>query len=332
MSRQIIENETGQEEAVSIGNGQLVSMQVVQDVYNEMTGKTEKLSKSIKSNHKTKFEDVEQLNTKVHQLYEQYNILENNCNITLYHIDDCNEVFSSFERFRLYDKSSLSAVENIRLQYNFLILLPKSNRPQTYTLEINIHSRSAIRKKSEKEHGLSKRIMNIVSSRTAVIEIEYIDYTVARNFMVTIQHWFEALDSTERNKVVEIIQDHTHSIVFSFKYISALFILTYFYLNHESWLQSAMSIELIFKLSILCFGSVFILSGIAARLGITLARSIENIHPMSYLKLNRGDDKAILCLQKSNKKSIAKVLLSVLFTIGINVFSAWLVLKIGINM
>ena len=135
MTQEILERNDDQEKSVvSLGDGAMVSMQMVQDVYNEITGKTENISKSYRLHHKTLLVDLEQLNIKIHQLYEQYNIIENNCNVTLYHVDDCKEIYSSFERFRFGDKSSLSSVENIRLQYNFLILLPKTNRPQPYKL------------------------------------------------------------------------------------------------------------------------------------------------------------------------------------------------------
>ena len=116
MSQEIIEqSEKEDNSSISVGNGRMVSMQAIQDIYNEITGKTEKLSKSYRNDHKTSFEVIEQLNIKIYQLYEQYNIIEKNCNVTLYHIDDCKEVYSSFERFKLYDRSSTSPIENIRL-------------------------------------------------------------------------------------------------------------------------------------------------------------------------------------------------------------------------
>ena len=198
MTQEILERNDDQEKSVvSLGDGAMVSMQMVQDVYNEITGKTENISKSYRLHHKTSLVDLEQLNIKIHQLYEQYNIIEDNCNVTLYHVDDCKEVFSSFERFKLGDKSSLSSVGNIRLQYNFLILLPKTNRPQPYKIEVDIHSRAAIKQKASKEHGMARRIMHIVASRTAILEIEYIDYTVARNFRTAIDSWFNGLEQSK---------------------------------------------------------------------------------------------------------------------------------------
>lgn len=55
-------------ESVRLDTGKDVSFQVFQDVYNEITGKKEKLSKNIKINHVTKKEDMIQLNEKIKQI------------------------------------------------------------------------------------------------------------------------------------------------------------------------------------------------------------------------------------------------------------------------
>jgi len=333
LSQEIIERNEGEEKStVAIGDGSMVSMQMVQDVYNEITGKTETVSKSYRIHHKTKLQDLEQLNIKIHQLYEQYNIIEDNCNATLYHVDDCKEVYSSFERFRMADKSSLSSVENIRLQYNFLILLPKTHRPQPYKIEIDIHSRAAIKQKAAKEHGMPKRIMNIVASRTAVVEIEYIDYTVARNFRTAIDQWFGGLNQSPESRALNFLQDNSHNLSLVTRYSSALFICLYFFFQSGNWLSSATTLEQMFKMAVVAFGAVFIVSGIAGRFGSAIGHAVDSIQPLSYLKLTRGDEKAIQDLEGENSKNKRKSFINIGLTIALNVASAWVAHKMGIGM
>jgi len=171
-------------------------MQVVQDIYNELTGKSEKLTKIFDINHKANFEDIGQLHSKILQLYEQYNIVSKNCSVTVYYIDDGKDQFSSFERFQLLDRSSTSPVENIRLVYNFLIVLPKTDRPQSYEIEVDIHSRAALRKRAQSEMGRTK-IFFQTFRQTGQVDIEYVDYTVARNFRVAIEGWFNSLEKVK---------------------------------------------------------------------------------------------------------------------------------------
>jgi hypothetical protein len=333
LTQEILERNDSQEKsAVSLGDGTMVSMQMVQDVYNEITGKTENISKSYRLHHKTSLVDIEQLNIKIRQLYEQYNIIENNCNVTLYHVDDCKEVYSSFERFKIGDKSSLSSVENIRLQYNFLILLPKTNRPQSYKIEVDIHSRAAISQKASKEHGMTRRIMHIVASRTAVLEIEYIDYTVARNFRTAIDSWFNGLEQSKESKALNFIQDNSQNISIITRYLSALFICAYFFNQSSNWLTSLSSIEHLFKIAVVAFGTVFIVSGIAGRFGTEIGRSIDSVQPLSFLNITRGDQKAISELEDGNKKNWRKSFINIALTIVINIFSAWLAYNVGIGI
>lgn len=333
MSQELIEqNETEEQSSVSVGSGRMVSMQVIQDVYNEITGKTEKLSKSYRLHHQATFDDIEQLNIKIHQLYEQYHIFEHNCNVTLFHTNDCKEVYSSFERFKAYDRSSLSPVENIRLEYNFLIILPKTKRPQSYTIAVDVHSRAAIKQKAENEHGMPKRIMRIFATKTARLDIEYVDYTVARNFQTTIDNWFSALEQSKSGKLLEITQDYTHNLPVFLRSASILFLCAFFFLQFPSWFPSGLTLESLFKLSVLCFGSVFLLSGIASKIGASIGQAIDNIQPLSYVKLNRGDEKSISDLKRSNNMHKAKSAFGLLVAVGINLLSAWIVGHFGIGM
>lgn len=83
---------------VDLGGGQRASMQAVQHIYNQITGRSEQLTRLYTINHSTGFDDLGQLNAKICQLYEQYNIVSQNCSITLLHVDDQKQTFSSFER------------------------------------------------------------------------------------------------------------------------------------------------------------------------------------------------------------------------------------------
>ena len=65
------------------------------------------------------------------QVCEQYNIEAQNTSVTVYHLDDTKEAFSSFERFRIYNQSATSPVESVVLKYNFLIVLPRTRKAQS---------------------------------------------------------------------------------------------------------------------------------------------------------------------------------------------------------
>lgn len=333
LSKGIIEGKiSGEKPLVSIGNGQKVSMQIIQDLYNQITGKKERLLKHYQIKHRTALQDLQLLNDKIYQTCEQYEVVSENCNVTVYLVNDCKQTFSSFEKFEMYDQTSLSSTENIRLQYNLLIVPTKTNSPQSYKIEIDIHSRAAIKQKYSKERGLSRSIMNLMASQTGVLEIEYIDYIIAKTLHDTIDTWFEGLNQSKENKYLNFLQDNSHHVPLVTCYLSALFICAYFFNQTESWLTTQSSPVELFKISLVAFVSVFIVSGIGRRLGAEIGQAIEKIEPLSFLKLTRGDEKAISELEESNNQNKRKSILNIFFTIVLNLLSAWLAYRIGIGI
>ena len=110
-----------------------ISLQAYQAAYNEITGKTEELSRDYSVAYQMGMSDLEQLNIKVEQLCEQYNLIEANYNVTVFHQEDTKDRFSSFERFKLYNSSNPSPVESVLIEYNLLIRLPNNRGRTTFT-------------------------------------------------------------------------------------------------------------------------------------------------------------------------------------------------------
>ncbi len=113
---------------------------VAQAVYHSVTGKTEKLTKAFSNNYKITFEDIQQLHAKCKQMCTQWNVIESNENITVNHVDDNKEDFSSLDRFKIYDKSQTSAIEGIAYEYNVLIFPKNSTKAQPYKIHVRMAS------------------------------------------------------------------------------------------------------------------------------------------------------------------------------------------------
>lgn len=287
---------------VNVGSNNQVSMQVLQDIYHEITGKSENLSKSYKESHIVNFDDICQLDAKIRQLYEQYHIVSNNCCVTIYHVNDSKERFSSFERFKIYDKSSLSAVENITLEYKFLIVLPKIDRPQAYKIEVNLHSRVGVVKRNKLNSEFDNAFFHFISSQVASVEVEYVDYTVARNFLTAIDGWMKSLDKNSLGRVWQFAKKFSDYVGFSFKNITAVVIAISFYFATKPWfVLFGGGLESIFYISLLAFTSILVGSNIAFKLGVSAQKSIDRYQAISYVKLNRGDEIAISEFVKEEK-------------------------------
>jgi hypothetical protein len=332
MSQDVIESKGENEsETVRIGENLPISMKLVQSIYNEITGKTEKLSRSFRDDHEINFEDINQLNTKITQLYEQYHVISKNCAVTIYHIDDCSEQFSSFERFKMYDSSSMSPCENIRLAYDFLVKLPGTQKVQSYKIEIDIHSRAAMRKRAFREHGLPRRIIRVFASRTANVDIEYIDYTVARTFLFAIEQWYASVNKNKSSWVMKKLQDFSSHLPFAFKVVTSIVVLASFYRNKDILLTQAPSLSSLFSACLAAFGAVYVSGLVVAVLGRFCEEAFDSHQAVSSLDLNRGDKASINEFKENNSKSILLIILSTGAAIAVNVFSSYLSSILGLG-
>ena len=208
---------------VTTEGGHVVSFQAVQDIYNEITKKTESLNKTFQLNHKTTINDIIQLNHKFEQTIEQYNVSSKNCSVTVYHTNDSKQTFSSFDRFKIYDSSNLSPIENVHVEYNFLILLPTGEKARNYKVVIDITSRSALISKMRKDANFPIAFSRFATAWTGRFHIKYVDYAVARSIYTALDQWFNGLEQTEASKFVKPIQNFSHflPVIFEIFLVSA---------------------------------------------------------------------------------------------------------------
>jgi hypothetical protein len=319
--------------SVDLGGGQLVSMKAVQQIYSEITGRTESLERAYKTNHSVGFEDLCQLDAKVTQLHEQYNIVSKNCSVTLFHLDDQKQTFSSFERFKLFDRTTLSPVENVRIEYNFLIVLPQMRKPQSYKIEVNIHSRAAMLKRANGDVGLrSTMFYEFLAPNTAHVEIEYVDYTVARNFQGAIDGWFKALPEQETGWLLKPLKQLTGYYIFAFRMVLVTAFLISCYLHFSGVLAKLVSSQTaLFQAATVTFGGMLLMSIVSGKLGSVAAEAVKRVQCKSYVNLTRGDELAFKGMSASNRLSWLKVVGSVVVAVGVKVLSAYLVAIVGIT-
>jgi hypothetical protein len=328
MAGEIIDDVNANDELVHIGEKQKLSIQVLQDIYNEFTGKTEVISNSFSLHHKTTYNDISDLNSKIMQLCEQYHIVSQNMSVTIYFVKEGRVQYSSFERFKIVDTKS-DAIENIRLKYDFLIVLPKTKRSQTYSVEVNIHSRAAI---YQSESNFPKHLLFNLASITGHLKIEFVDYAVALSFSSTIESWFRSLPQSEAIFGLKYLQGKSEHFPFIFKNISFLIMAAFLYINYRSWFYTDIhSLSSLFQASILCFSLLFVVSNLATKLGETLEKTIDFMQPISYLKLSRGDDAVIKKLEKSNRKNVLNIVLTIIGTIVLNIITPLIAIYVGIN-
>lgn len=304
-----------------IGENTQVSMQLMQSIYNEITGKTEEISQGYKNPYQVKLDDFIQLNAKITQLEEQYSICAKNTNITIYYLKDTKEVFSSFERFLAYDSSRLSPIESVIFKYDFMIKLPNTKKLQPYTLSIRIGSKITMIEKIKKDVPPGMPFIQYFVGNHAMVTINYIDYIVARTFQDGIKEWVEGLDEDKNAAHIRPIQSISEYIPRITKY--SLFAIALYYAYSFSNILS-FNMTILAKYILLSSSVVFISYRIGNRLGRFAEDGIDNMLDLSYVSLNKGDEREIRKAMRRNRFEILKIVVGILGSIAIGIFSSYI--------
>jgi hypothetical protein len=151
------------------------------------------------------------------------------------------------------------------------------------------------------------RFIRLMGQNTASVEIAYVDYSVARNFLSVIDDWFKTIPRTTQNKAIKFIQCHSHWIPRIGRFATAivvtlivLSILPQFIIQGEA--------------NLLILAQFFLWSALGTYIAYTLAgwstfyaeMAIDSWSEVSYVRLNRGDEIEIAKNQKENRHHLLK--------------------------
>lgn len=286
-------------------NQTAVSLQVVQSIYHELTGKTEDVGKSYSESFQFVHADYEQLHHRISQCCEQYNVKANNCSIKVYYINDTQETFSSFERFKHFNAGSSSSVESVLLTYNFLILLPKLNQPQSYTLSVRTASRVSIEKQMRENMPFElPKILKLMGGRTAIVTVKYVDYVVARNLLNVVDEWLKTVNKAQTNKVWDAVRKRSEYLPLIARYTVGVIVVLLIWVDLPRFLPQGASLLQLAQTLIFAFVGLFAAYRIAHHLGRAAEDSLDNWSELSFVSLTAGDRKQIEEVQRKNKNSV----------------------------
>jgi hypothetical protein len=297
-----------------------VSIQVLQNIYHELTGKTEEVSKSYSQAFHVVANDFKQLNHKISQVCEQYNIKAANCSINVFYVNDTKDTFSSFDRFQAFNTGAIAAVESVLFTYNFLIILPRLSEPQSYTVSIRIASPAAIQRKMNEGMFELPKVFKLMGPRTAVVTVKYVDYAVARSMINTIDEWFMALSHSRSGWFMQFMRKHSHYFPALARYFAGVTVVFLVVTHIKDLLPSSPALVDLGKFLIISFSSVFAAYKIAHHLGRAAENSLDNYVDISYICITEGDKNEVKMANSRNMIAkyfgLAKLVSSLLVSVA----------------
>lgn len=319
---ELIEHGDNSADVIRIGESeQSMPIKLYQAVYHQITGRTEQIRKRYSENLLIEFGELEQLHHKIMQLCDVHRVVASNEIISVFHEKERKEQFTSFERFKSYNSNSSSPTLTVVLKYNFSIVPAGVDKPQEYVVSVRLMSRVATIKEFENEAPpfMRGRIMGIVSSNTAEVTVDYVDYVVARGFLEAFDEWIRGCRAIPKAGWLESLQGISHAFPRAGKTIAAfisilcaLIAIPKFFIgdpNPEHWARFFVIFGGGFYLTVTLAGTVF----------RRLEQTIDSYFIVSYLKLNKGDEKLISDSENGRRKIIYKFIFNAIMALVLGV-------------
>lgn len=326
MSELIEHSGSDSHKVLSIGSEQSpVSIKIYQDIYHQITGRTEQISQKYTENVLLDFSEIEQLHYKIMQLCDVHTVIASNEVVTVFHEKERKEQFTSFERFKAYNSNATKPTVSVVLRYNFSILLSDRKQPQEYIVTIRLASRVAILNAMEGEVPpfMRGRFLGLSRLHTAEISVEYVDYVVARSFLEAFDEWIQGCSSEPKSKYIDFFQSVSHYVPQILQLIMPLIVMYFCLQAAPSFLANTAPLDWgrFFIIFSSAFYIVFIISGI---LGRFIEYAVDSIQQVSYLKLNKGDEKLIRNFSKRNRRTFIRFFAGCILTVLLGVASSLL--------
>ena len=112
--------------------GTTITMQQLQQMHADLTGKAESISKYYEDPIRLSLPDIDNIHHRLAQTWEQYHVVSTTTSITVYYSRNTTEHFSSLDRFRLQASGGAEPIESVLLKYDLVVVLPNLAKPQRW--------------------------------------------------------------------------------------------------------------------------------------------------------------------------------------------------------
>jgi len=299
--------------AVSVDQGD--QFKIAQAIYNAVTGKTEKLSKAFSKNYLIKLDDFYQLDQKCSQACSQWEVLQKNCSITVNHLDDNKEVFSSIERFKIYDMSRKAPTESVTYEFNLLLRLPDTEKPQPYKITVRAMSQVTMLERMHRDMT-PPSFIRLFSAGGVVVEIDYVDYVVARNMLSMIESWINEVETAPKCQWLKPIQRLSHWIPPFVQLIVVGIVGWSLFITTESVFSADDSNRQLAEWIILGGLLFFLTAKLSKFAGRLIESGVDRIGTANIILLNKGDSALQEKFRRKACLRFAQVIGGVLFVIS----------------
>jgi hypothetical protein len=292
--------------------------------YKKIHEKNEEVQKIYSENILIKFGDIKELHNKTIQQIDSLHPERGSISIriAISHNEGESELFNSFEAFESHNVTSPNPTLDIELRYSFLLKNTYTQEFGVFVVKNRIRSRIAQLSQAEKESEgmIPGFLLARLVTPTAQISIQHSDYVKARSFTAMFDEWIKGCEESRNSKIYSSFKKHSHLIPKIGNYILILLIA---WLTVKSIDIDISSIKVGVQF-LVAYASIFLfLVKITEHCLRMVEISIDSHIAISYININKGDDKLIKKYQDRNKKFIRNNILNLTLTMIISVLSCF---------
>ncbi len=325
MSEIIEHGDSGNGRSLRVGDSNApVPVKVYQDIYHQITGRTEQVRKRYSENLLVEFQELEQLHHKVMQLCDIHTVVAKNETVSVFHDKERKEQFTSFDRFRAYNANATSPCVSVVLKYNFSIIPGGLQKPQEYIVTVRLTSRVALLQQAEEEAPpfIRGRVISFMSENTAEITVDYADYVVARGFIEAFDEWIRGCKCAPKNKWLNALRRWSHLVPHVLRLTLVITIAWFALKAVPEFFKEGTTPEAWARFLILYSSSSFVLLSLIRATGEMIEQAIDTYPTLSYLKLNKGDERLIEEFRGRRSQAMLKFVGGAILTVALGVLSS----------
>lgn len=301
---------------------------VIQAVYHAATGKTENLTRYVFKNFIVRKSDLDQLYMKLKQQIDLCETLaEPTVTVKLSFTNRETQLFSSWERFNLFDSGKMELIDDIIIKIEFILKIPKTEIIQRCVINIDIDSRLSV-VCSDRADLSDFEFIIIASHRIPpiMVSIDFVDYVYAKNLCQTVEDWAETLDESKNFRLAKVLSLKKFPLAFSMKAFgtvcAAAFVFMYGHLTKSDLIDTKwISFFIGMSMVMWSFSTVFVLY-----IGnLTASIIVKSVIP-AVIILTAGDQKAYQKLKERSNNltyTILKFILGYSAAFGVNIAASY---------
>lgn len=304
---------------VRLGDSEL-SFKEIQEIYNDLTGKTESLSDELPHAFTIDFSDLEQLNAAIEQSATSHGAILQNTSVTVFHTNKNKSENSSFERFKIYNRGNTSPIENIYLEYNFLIDNQTSGKATHHKIGLHVTSTLALSEDNNPLANTPIKLRKMFVPSPIRWKISFVDYVVARSFSECIKEWADGLERKKESKTLAFCQDYSHWLRLFFAVTSSVTFLWWTSNSIENISIGTLE-ALASKLALIAAATICIFV-LGSAIGRMVEHGIDRLQYHSAILINKGDERCFTRRTRSNLRQKLKIAGGLLSVISLNLISS----------